>query len=161
MAFWGLLRASASEWLEDKAPRLGAALAYYTVFSITPLLLIAIAVAGLVFGKKAAQGQIVGQLKNLLGQQGAVAIEAMIKSANKPGSGYTATGVGVVLLLFGAMGLFGQLQDAMNTVWGVQPKPGRGLLGLLKDRLLSLTMVMGTVFLLLVSLLVSAMLAAL
>src|SRR4051794_41921403 len=101
MAFWGLLRASASEWLEDKAPRLGAALAYYTVFSLAPLLLIAIAVAGLVFGKKAAQGQILTQLRNLLGRQGAEAVAAMIASASRPGSGYTATGVGIVLLLLG------------------------------------------------------------
>ena len=160
-ALWGLLRQASREWMEDKAPRLGAALAYYTIFSLTPLLLIAIAIAGLVFRKEAAQGQIIGQIRNLIGPQGAQAIEAMLASAGRPGSGYTATGIGVVLLLVGSMGLFGQLQDAMNTVWEVQPKPGRGLLGLLRDRLLSLGMVMGTVFLLLVSLIVSAALASL
>jgi membrane protein len=159
-AFWGLLRASASEWVEDKAPRLGAALAYYTVFSIAPLLLIAIAVAGMVFDKAAAQGKIVDQIRNMVGKQGAEAIEAMIKEASKAEAGYTATAIGVVLLLVGATALFGQLQDAMNTIWEVQPKPGRGVMGFLKDRFLSFGMVMGTVFLLLVSLIASAALAA-
>ena len=96
----------------------------------------------------------------MLGAQGAEAVEAMLASASKPGAGQAATGIGLVLLLFGAMGLFGQLQDAMNTVWEVQPRPGRGLLGMLKDRLMSLSMVMGTIFLLLVSLVASATLAA-
>jgi membrane protein len=160
MVFWGLLRSSATEWLEDKAPRLGAALAYYTIFSLAPLLLIAIAVAGLVFDKKAARGQIVGQIQNMMGRQGAEAIESMLDSASRPEAGYTATGIGIVLLLFGATGLFGQLQDAMNTIWEVQPKPGRGIWGFVKDRFLSFSMVMGTVFLLLVSLVMSAGLAA-
>ena len=123
-ALWGLLRQASREWMEDKAPRLGAALAYYTIFSLTPLLLIAIAIAGLVFRKEAAQGQIIGQIRNLIGPQGAQAIEAMLVGAGRPGSGYKATGIGIVLLLVGSMGLFGQLQDAMNTVWEVQPKPG-------------------------------------
>lgn len=159
-AFWELLRDAASEWIEDKAPRLGAALAYYTVFSIAPLLLIAIAVAGLVFDREAAQGKIVEQIQHMVGKDGAEAIESMIQSASKPEAGYAATGFGIVLLLIGAMGLFGQLQDAMNTIWEVQPKPGRGVLGFLKDRFLSFGMVMGTVFLLLVSLVASAGLAA-
>ncbi len=159
--FWALLKEAGGQWMGDRAPRLGAALAYYSIFSLAPLLLIAIAVAGLIFGKKAAQGQILGQLRSMIGSQGAEAVEAMLASASKPGSGYAATGIGVVLLLVGAMGLFGQLQDAMDTVWEVQPKPGRGVMGLLKDRLLSLSMVMGTVFLLLTSLVVSALLAGL
>lgn len=161
--FWALLKRSGEEWMADKASRLGAALAYYSVFSLAPLLLIAIGVAGLLFGKeeKAAQDQIVGQIRDMIGSQGAEAIEAMLENASKPGSGVVATIVGVVLLLMGAMGLFAQLQDAMNTVWEVQPKPGRGILGLLKDRFLSLGMVMGTVFLLLVSLIVSAVLSGL
>ena len=157
---WDLFKTAGAEWLGDKAARLGAALAYYTVFSIAPLLLIVIALAGLVFGREAAQGRVVAQLRDLVGPHGAEAIEAMLASASRPEAGYTATGTGAVLLLVGAMGLFGQLQDAMNTVWGVQPKPGRGLWGFIKERLLSLTMVMGTAFLLLVSLVVSAALAA-
>src|SRR3954447_15956565 len=143
-AFWGLLRASASEWLEDKAPRLGAALAYYTIFSLAPLLLIAIAVAGLFLGGRAgAQKQIIDQIRNMIGRQGAEAIEGMIQSASRPEAGYTATGIGIVLLIVGATGLFGQLQDAMNTVWEVQPRPGRGIWGFVKDRFLSFGMVMG------------------
>jgi membrane protein len=160
-ALWDLLKTAGAEWLEDKAARLGAALAYYTVFSIAPLLLMVIALAGLVFGRQAAQGQVVAQLRNLVGPPGAEAIEAMLASASRPEARYTATGTGAVLLLLGAMGLFGQLQDAMNTVWEVRPKPGRGLWGLIQERLLSLTMVMGTAFLLLVSLVASAALAAL
>ncbi|HEX8204367.1 MAG TPA: YihY/virulence factor BrkB family protein [Isosphaeraceae bacterium] len=160
-AIWGLLRTSASEWVEDKAPRLGAALAYYTIFSLAPLLLIAIAVAGLFLGgRQGAQEQIIKQIRTMIGTQGAEAIQGMIQSASKPEAGYTATGIGIVLLLVGATGLFGQLQDAMNTVWEVQPKPGRGIWGFIKDRFLSFSMVMGTVFLLLVSLVVSAGLAA-
>lgn len=159
-ALWGLLKTAGSEWMSDKAPRLGAALAYYTVFSVAPLILIAISIAGLVFGKKAAQGHLVDQLRKTVGPQGARAIESMIAGASRPEAGYTASVVGVVLLLIGAMGLFGQLQDAMNTVWEVEPKPGRGIWGFIKDRFLSLSMVMGTAFLLMVSLVVSATLAA-
>src|SRR5207302_4023252 len=142
--------------------RLGAALAYYTVFSMAPLLVIAIAIGGLIFEREAVQGQISEQIQNLVGEEGGKAVEAMVVNASRPGSGGTLASVlGVVMLFFGAMGLFGELQDALNTVWGVQPKPGRGILGIIKDRLLSFTMVLGTTFLLLVSLVVSAVLAAL
>lgn len=160
-SLWSLLKDTASEWVEDKAPRLGAALAYYTIFAIAPLLVIVIAVAGFVFGRQAAQGQIQEQIQGVVGEQGAKAIEAMVAGANKPAEGILATVLGVAMLLFGAMGLFGQLQDALNTVWEVEPKPGRGLWELIRDRLLSFTMVLGTAFLLLVSLAVSAALTAL
>ncbi|HEX8202380.1 MAG TPA: YihY/virulence factor BrkB family protein [Isosphaeraceae bacterium] len=156
---WHLLEQAGSEWLEDKAPRLGAALAYYTLFAIAPVLIIAIAIGGLVFKREAVQGQILGQVRGLVGEQGGQAIQSMIVNAGE--AGYTATGIGAVLLLIGAIGLFGQLQDALDTIWEVRPKPGRGLWGFLKDRLLSLTMVLGTAFLLLVSLVVSTALAAL
>ena len=158
---WIILKDAGSQWLEDKAARLGAALAYYTVFSLAPLLLIVIAIAGLIFGQQAAQGLIVGQIQDLVGEEGGKAIEAMIANADRPSSGILAIVIGVAMLLFGAMGVFGQLQDALNTIWEVQPKPGRGLLGLLKDRLLSFSMVLGVAFLLLVSLVVSAGLTAL
>lgn len=159
--WWQLVKDTASEWLEDKAPRLGAALAYYTIFSLAPLLVIVIAIAGLVFGREAVQGHIAQQLQNLIGEQGARTLETMVANASKPGEGTLASILGIVMLLFGAMGLFGQLQDALNTIWEVQPKPGRGIWGFLRERFLSLSMVMGSAFLLLVSLVVSAAMAAL
>jgi membrane protein len=158
---WGLFKRAGSQWLEHKASRLGAALAYYTAFSLAPLLVIVIAIAGFVFGRDAAAGQMSGQIENMVGEDGAKAVETIVASANKPASGIFATVVGLVMLLVGALGLFSQLQDALNTVWEVQPKPGLGLLRFFQDRLLSLTMVLGTAFLLLVSLVVSTALAAL
>lgn len=149
------------EWLDDNVQRLGAALAYYTVFSLAPLLIIAIAIAGLAFGQEAAQGQIIGQVEDLLGEQGAKAIQGMIESARQPTAGIVASLLGIIMLLFGATGAFAQLQDALNTIWGVTPKPRRGVIGILKDRLLSFLMVIGVGFLLLVSLVLSAGLAAL
>lgn len=157
---FGLLKETFNEWNEDKASRLAAALAYYTIFSLAPLLVIVIAIAGAVFGEEAARNQIVGQIQGLVGQQGAEAVQAMILNASKPGSGLIASIVGVVALLFGASGLFGQLQDALNTIWEVTPKPDRGLKGIIQDRFFSFTMVLGTGFLLLVSLVLSAALAA-
>ncbi len=153
---WNLLKQTASEWSEDKVPRLGAALAYYTVFSIAPLLIIAIAVAGLVFGDDAARGSVQAQLTSFLGADAAEAINDMIKNASKPSSGIIATVIGLVTLLFGASGVFGQLKDAMNTIWEVAPKPGRGVMGIIADRFLSFTFVLGVGFLLLVSLVISA-----
>lgn len=156
-----LLKDTAKSWSEDKSPRLAAALAYYTVFSIAPLVLIAIGIAGFVFGRGAASGAVTHQLENLLGSQAAGAVEGMTAGAGKPSHGLIAAVVGVVTLLFGAAGVFGQLKDALNTVWGVQPKPGQGVWGFIKDRFLSVTMVLGVGFLLLVSLLLSAAAAAL
>jgi membrane protein len=160
-AIFGLLKQTFAEWNEDRAPRLGAALAYYTVFSLAPLLIIVIAIAGLAFGRQAAEGSIVTQIRGLVGDQGAQMIQTMIQNASKPSSGIIATIIGVVTLLFGALGVFGALQDALNTIWEVTLKPNRGILGLIKNRLLSLTMVLGTGFLLLVSLVISAVLAGL
>jgi len=160
-AVWLLAKDAGSQFMEDKAPRLGAALAYFTIFSLAPLLVIVIAIAGLVFGREAIAGQLAAQMQNLVGEQGAKAIEDMVASASKPQSGAIATIIGVAMLLFGAMGLFGQLQDAMDTIWEVQPKAGRGIMGFLRDRLLSFSMVLGTAFLLLVSLVITAALAAL
>ena len=158
--FWGLLKSTAHEWSEDKVPRLGAALAFYSVLSIAPLLLISIAVAALIFGQEAASGQLVGQIRGMVGKEGGEAIQEMLKNARKPGAGLFAAVVGFVTLLFAASGVFGQLQDAMNTIWEVQPKPGRGILGFLKDRFLSFGMVLGTGFLLLISLVLSTAVAA-
>lgn len=157
---WALLKAAVSDWSADKAPRLGAALAYYTALSLAPLLLVIIAISGLVFGEDAARGQIVGQLQGLVGPDGAKAIQDMLANARRPASGAVATVVGVVTLLLGASGVFGQLQDALNTVWEVEAKPGRGVVALIRDRFLSVTMVLGTGFLLLVSLAVTTGIAA-
>src|SRR5262249_54694036 len=147
-------------WSEDKAPRLGAALAYYTIFSIAPLLVIVLAVAALIFGEKAAEGQIVGQIQGLVGEQGAHFIQTLLKNAHKPSTSISASIIGVVTLLVGAIGVFGQLQDSLNTIWEVQPKPGRGVMGVIKDRFISFAMVLGTAFLLLVSLVISAIISA-
>ena len=159
-AFWALLRTTAGEWSEDKVPRLGAALAFYSVLSIAPLLLIAIALAALVFGREAASGQLVDEIRGVVGEEGAKAIRDMLKNAQKPGSGIFATLIGSATLSFAASGVFGQLQDAMNTIWEVQPKEGRGILGMLKDRFFSFAMVLGTGFLLLTSLILSTSVAA-
>jgi membrane protein len=148
-------------WREHDASRMAAALAYYTVFSLAPILVISIAVAGLVFGQEAAEGRIVGQISGLVGTESASALEAMIAAARKPSTGILATVIGLATLIFGATGVFGELQESLNTVWGVKPKPGRGFLRMLKSRFVSFTMVIGIGFLLLVSLVVSAAIAAL
>src|SRR4051794_27137626 len=155
-----LFKQAFSEFGEDKAQRLGAALAYYTIFSLAPMLLIAIAIAGMVFGREAAQGQIFSQLSGVLGSQAAETVQAMVKSAAKPKSGTVATVIGVVTLLFGAAGVFGQLKDALNTIWNVEPKKKGGIMTMIKDRFLSFAMVFGTGFLLLVSLVLDAAVAA-
>jgi len=155
-----LLKDAYNEWSEDNAPRLGAALAYYTVFSVTPLIILSIAVVGLAFGEEAARGQVITQIRGLVGEPVASAVQAMIAQARSKSSGILATVVGVGTLLFGASGVFTELQASMNTIWDAPPKPWRGVWGLIKDRFFSFTMVLGTGFLLLVSLVVSAVIAA-
>ena len=157
---YSILKETASDWMEDKAPTLGAALAYYTVFSLAPLLIIAIGIAGLVFGREAAQGQIFDQLRGLLGDASGKAMEDMVQNASaKPATGIVATLIGVVTLLFGASGVFGQLQTSLNAIWDVQPKPGRGVVGIIRDRMLSFGFILVVGFLLLVSLLLTAAIA--
>ncbi len=155
-----VLKQTFRDWSDDRAPRLGAALAYYTVFSIAPLIIIVIAIAGIWFGKQQAQDQIFGQIAGLLGEQGAKAISGMLQAAEKPHEGMIASVLAVVTLLFGATGVFVQLQDALNTIWEVKPKPGRGVMGFVRQRVLSLALVFAIGFLLLVSLVLSAGLAA-
>jgi membrane protein len=155
-----LFKDAAREFNEDKAPRLGAALAYYTMFSIAPLLLVAIAIAGFVFGQEAARGQIFAQMRGLIGAQGAGALQEMVASAAKPKAGTIATIIGVVTLLFGAAGVFGQLKDALNTIWEIEPRKSSGVWGFVRDRFLSLAMVLGVGFLLLVSLVLDTAVAA-
>ena len=158
---WHLMKDAASDWSRDRAPRLGAALAYYTVFSLVPFLVVVIAVIGLVFGEVAAQSAILSQIAELVGEQTAAATKDMIQRADQPSTGLFATAVAVTTLLIGASGVFGQLQDTLNTVWGVEPKEGRGVWGFIKDRFLSFVAVLGTGFLLLVSLILSSALSAL
>ena len=158
---WSLLGETFFEWYEDRAPRLGAALAYYTVFALAPGLILIIALAGLLLGKEAAQGQIISEVQDLAGEAGAHAVRAAIESARHADGSLLATGLGVVTLVFGLWGVFGELQDALNTIWGVTTRPGRGVIGVIKKRFWSFTVVVGIGFLLLVSLAASAWLAAL
>lgn len=153
---WSLLRQTFTEWNEDKVPRLGAALAFYTALSMAPLLVLSLRIAAYFFDDEAARGELVHQLRGLMGTQGAEAVQEMIARGNEPTNGAIATVLGVATLLFGASGLFGQLQDSLNTIWEVQPKPRRGILGFVRDRFLSFSMVLGIAFLLLVSLALSA-----
>ncbi len=160
-AIFDLIKDSFKDWSEDKAARLGAALAYYTIFSLGPLLLIAIAIAGLVFGEEAARGQIVNTIGGVTGSDAAGVIEQTIQNANKGGGDIIATVIGIATLLFGASGVFGQLKDALNTIWEVKKKEGLGFMATIKERFLSFTMVLGTGFLLLVSLVLTAAISAL
>lgn len=159
-----LLKQTFTEWNEDKAPQLSAALAYYTIFSIAPLLVIAIAVAGLVLGPQAVQDKLIGQIQGVVGHDSAVFIQNMVQSASKPSHGILATIIGLVTLLGGAAGVFGQMKAALNTIWNVTPPKVAGIQGILlslKNQFLSFGMVLGIGFLLMVSLLLSAALSAL
>ena len=155
-----LVRETVAEANQDNVPLFAAALAYYTVFSLAPVLVIAIAIVGVAFGEEAARGEIGRQMQGLLGAQGAEFVQSMIQNANQPGSGgLLATIVSTGILLFGASGVFGQLQTALNTIWEVKPKPGRAVKSFLQSRFLSFAMVLVIGFLLLVSLVLSAVLA--
>lgn len=140
------------DWIEDKALRLSAALAYYSIFSLAPLLVIAIGIAALVMGRDAATGQLYGELKNYVGAAPADALQSMVQSANKPAQGILATVIGFATLLLGASGVFGQLKEALNTIWEVEEKAHAGFLGMLRGKLLNFGMVLVIGFLLLVSL---------
>lgn len=158
-----LLKTTYGDWKEDNAARLAAALAYYTTFSLAPTIIIVIFIANLLGGGTAVYNQIMGQMENLLGFEGRLFIQGMIKSASQPGSGRMATVVGTATLLFGALGVFGELQNSLNIIWNVRPKPLKGLKAnlkrLLMRRVLSFTMILGIGFVLLVSLIVNALLA--
>jgi len=155
-AVWQVLKETGTAWDEDNVTRLAASLAYYTLLSIAPLIILAVAVTGLAFGEDAARQHIAGELSGVVGTGAASAIESIAENAHTPGTGVLSIAVGLVVLLFGASGVFGELQSALNTVWDVAPKPGRGIWGIVKDRFFSFTLVVGVAFLLLVSLVVSA-----
>jgi membrane protein len=157
---WLFLKTTALQWHADKAPRLGAALAFYSALSIGPLLVIAVALAGAIFGEEAARGELIAQMKSLVGVQGAQAIQLILANSRKPADNLLAASIGALTLLFSASGVFGELQDAMNTIWNVPPS-SQGWLSLFKDRFLSFSMVLGIGFLLMVSLVVTALISAL
>ena len=157
-----LAKKAGAAWLEDYAPSMGAALSYYTVFSLAPMLLIVIAVAGLVFGQDAARGALFEQLSGLMGADAAKAVEGILASASKPSQGILASVIGVVVLLIGATTVFGELQDALDRIWRSPAKAtGGGLWGLLRARFLSFGMILGIAFLLMVSLVVGTAVSAL
>ena len=157
-----LLRSAAVNWVEDYAQSMGAALAFYTMFSIAPLLLIVISVAGFAFGEEAARGEIYEQLEDLLGLPGAAAVEELLESASKPGGSVVATLVGAVFLFIGATSVFAELQDAFDRIWRAPARAGTaGLWNVVRVRLVSFGMILGIGFLLMVSLVFSAGMAAL
>jgi len=156
-----LCKEAVASWSADYAPSMGAALAYYTVFSIAPLLLIVISVAGLVFGEAAASGAIFEQLEGLMGAEGAAAVQGLLKSVNRPAEGIVATVMGVGLLVLGATTVFRELQDALDRIWRAPARVQSGVVGMVRTRLLSFGLIMGIGFLLTVTLVLSAGLAAL
>jgi membrane protein len=155
-----LLKQTYQEWNEDNAPRLAAALAYYTIFSLAPVLVIVVAVAGLAFGADEVRSALIEQVRGMLGDAGGELVLGMLQQAAQPKESVTAMVLAFATLLFGASGLFAQLQEALNTIWEVKPRPGQGIVAMAKSRFLSFTMVLGVGFLLLVSLVLAAALQA-
>lgn len=155
-AAYVLFKKACLAWADDNAPSMGAALAFYTVFSLAPVLIIAISVAGLAFGQKAAEGEFLRQLQGLVGETGARAIQAIIQSTDRPALGIIASGIGIGTLLAGASGAFVELHDALNRIWKV-PRKSKGLwLSVIRERFQSFGLVLGLGFLLLASLVISA-----
>ena len=159
---FGLLKQTFQEWLGDKAPQLGAALAYDTVVSLAPLILVLLAIVGIIFrdDPAGAWNKITQQMSYFLDPSAVQVVENIAQKASEPGKSTIATIIGVALAIFGASGVFGQLQDALNTIWGVKAKPGGGIWGFLRNRFLSFAMVAGVCFLLLVSLTLESLLKA-
>ena len=158
---WQFIKDTLIQWFEDEPFQLAASLSYYTLFSLAPLLIIVIAIAGFAFGREAAENRIVETMQDTIGQQGAQAIQALIQNAsNKPKTGLISTVMGVVVLLFGAGGVFGQLQSSLDTIWGVVPKTSLNVWPFVRQRFISFAMILAIGFLLLVSLAVSAVLSA-
>ena len=159
---WQLTLAAIHAWIDDFAPSMGAAIAYYTIFSIAPMLVIAIAVAGMLFGHDAAQGEIVNQIRDIVGTEGAFAIQGLLKSVSQPREGMIAAGISVVTLVIGATAVFSELQSALDRIWRIPVvKRKSGVWQLARTRLLSFGLILGLGFLLIISLVVSAALAAL
>jgi membrane protein len=157
---WTVVKEAAKNWSEHKDSRQGAALAYYSVFSLGPIIVIAIAIAGFFFGREAVNGEVASSIKDMLGDTGAQAVQAMLADAGRPRQGLIATSLGLGALLFAAVGVVVQLKDALNTVWEVGELPGNGIWHFLRSYIVSLAAVLALGFLLLISLLVTAALAA-
>ena len=159
--FFQLCKKAATAWLDDFAPSMGAAISYYTMFSLAPLLVIVIAVAGAIFGREAVTGQITGQLTGLIGKEGATLVQGLVASASDTGRGLIAGGISVVILLIGATTVFAELQSALDRIWHVpeREKP-QGIWAILRARLLSFGLILGLAFMLMVSLAVGAATAA-
>ena len=155
-----LLKTSFADWNTDNAPRLGAALAFYTILSISPLVILVVAIVSLVFDRSSAQAHLLSQVQSLVGADGRNAVETMLASGQKASSGIFATAIGLLTLIFGASGVFGELRSALNTIWEAKPKNSSGVWGMLRERFFSFGMVMSVGFVLLVSLVASAALAA-
>ena len=153
---WTLLKEAFADWSRHNVPKLGAALAYYTVLSTAPLVVVVVAVVGLVFGEQAARGQIMRQLQNQVGREGAEAIQTIIANAYQPKSGIIATVLGLITLFIGASGVLVELRDSLNRIWDAPPQPNAGLWATVRDRLVSFGMLIAVGFLLLVSLILSA-----
>jgi membrane protein len=157
-SYFQLAKTSFSEWSEHKATKLAAALAFYTMLSIAPLLILSIKVVGKFFSDESAKKRIGDYIQTVASAKAAEAAKELINHASQPGSGWIASTVSVIVLILSASGVFGELQDSMNTIFEVKPKPDRGILGMIKDRFFSMTLVMGTAFLLLVSMVASTVL---
>lgn len=159
--FWRLTSATFAAWSHDKGQRLGAALAYYSIFSIGPLVIVFLAISGFFFGEQALRGELFGQLRGLLGDEGAAAIQLMAASAYKPTAGTVAGILSVVTLMIGATGVVVELKDALNTIWQVEEKPNGGIKQFVSKYILSIAAIIGIGFLLTISLVVSAAISAL
>ncbi|MBV9008535.1 MAG: YihY/virulence factor BrkB family protein [Verrucomicrobia bacterium] len=157
---WPIITQTFNEWLDDKAPQLGAALAYYTVFSLAPLILVLLAIIGVLFRNdpSGAWTRMTQQMGYFLDKNAIDVVQEIALKASQPNKSFWATVIGIALAIFGASGVFGQLQDALNTIWGVKAKPGLGVKGFLRTRILSFAMVAGVSFLLLVSLVLEGVL---
>lgn len=158
---WHFIKDVFEKFIDDKAPKLGAALSFYTLFSLAPLLIIAISVAGSIFGRRAARGEIVGQINSLVGEEGARVVQTALRNAHLANESGIALIISIVTLIIGSTIVFVDLQESLDMVWKVKPKPDRSMIkGLLKDRIRSFTVVVGTGFLLLVSLIVSTVISS-
>src|SRR5581483_5586893 len=154
------LKKAASDWMNHNDPSQGAAIAFYTILSLAPLLVVVVAVAGLFFGQDAVRGQIFRELRNLIGNEAASTVQSLLKAAYHPAAGIAASIVGFLVLLMGASGVFLQLRQTLNYIWGVDPNIDSGLGGMVRSRLFSFAMVLGIGFLLVVSLALSAIISA-